>query len=238
LTQIATVSAVYRYPVKSMGAESLQAADVDWYGVVGDRRFGFVQETDTSSFPWLTIREVPGMTRYGARAGADAEKDAPTVITPDGREIAVTDDALAAELAAAHGKPIRLVRTFRGLFDCFPLSVMSVQTVAAIGMLADRELQPLRFRPTIVVDAPDAAFPEDEWVGRTIQFGDGDDAPRMRVDVRDVRCMMINFDHETAERDPSVLRAVAQKRDACAGVYGSVERPGMLRVGAPISLSG
>jgi uncharacterized protein YcbX len=238
LSHVATVRAVYRYPVKSMGAEPLDAVDVDWYGVVGDRRFGFVQEADRSDFPWLTIREVPGMTRYGARCGADAEKDAPTVTTPDGRELAVTDPALAGELADAHGKPVRLVRTFRGLFDCFPLSVMSVQTVAGIGSLAARELHPLRFRPTIVVDGLEDAFPEDGWVGRTLQFGDGDAAPRMRVDVRDGRCMMINFDHETAERDPAVLRAVAQNRDACAGVYGSVQRPGVLRTGAPVSIIG
>jgi uncharacterized protein YcbX len=236
LSAVATVRAVYRYPVKSMGAESLSAAEVDWYGVVGDRRFGFVRETDHSDFPWLTIREVPAMTRYGARCGADAEKDAPTVTTPDGRELAVTDDALAAELATAHGKPIRLVRTFRGLFDCFPLSVLSVQSVAGLGELAARELNPLRFRPTILVDAPGGAFPEDAWVGRTLQFGAGDDAPRMRVDVPDRRCMVINFDHATAERDPAVLRAAAQNRDACVGVYGSVERPGVLRAGAPITL--
>jgi uncharacterized protein YcbX len=236
VSAVATVRAVYRYPVKSMGAEPLQAAEVDWYGVLGDRRFGFVQETNASAFPWLTIREVPAMTRYGARCGADAEQDAPTVTTPDGRELAVTDAALAAELEAAHGKPIRLVRTFRGLFDCFALSLISVQTVAGLGELAARELAPLRFRPTILVDAPGGHFPEDAWVGRTLQFGDGDDAPRMRVDVPDRRCMVINFDHETAARDPAVLRAAARHHDACAGVYGSVERPGVLRVGAPVTL--
>jgi uncharacterized protein YcbX len=233
---VATVRAVFRYPVKSMGAEPLEAADVDWYGVVGDRRFGFVQEADRSDFPWLTIRQVPAMTRYGARCGADAERDAPTVTTPDGRAVAVTDDALAAELATAHGGPVRLVRTFRGLFDCFALSVLSAQTVGGLGELAGRDLQPLRFRPTILVDAPGAAFPEDAWIGRTLQFGDGDDAPRMRVDVPDRRCMVINFDHESAERDPAVLRAAAQHRDACVGVYGSVERPGVLRVGAAVTL--
>jgi hypothetical protein len=47
---------------------------------------------------------------------------------------------------------------------------------------------------------------------------------------------MINFDPETAQRDPAVLRAVAQNRDACAGVYGSVERPGLLRAGATVTL--
>ncbi len=238
MSAVATVSAVFRYPVKSMGGEAVDAVDVDWYGVAGDRRFGFVQETDTSSFPWLTIREVPAMTRYGARCGEDPERDAPTVTTPAGQELAVTDEALAGELAEAHGKPIRLVRTFRGLFDCFPLSLLSVQTVGGLGELAQRDLLPQRFRPTILVDAPGTAFPEDEWIGRTLQFGAGDDAPRMRVDVRDARCMVINFDHRSAARDPAVLRAAAQKRDGCVGVYGSVERPGVLRAGAPVTLIG
>lgn len=234
MSVVGTIRAVYRYPVKSMGAEPLEAAAVDWYGVIGDRRYGFVQESDASDFPWLTIREVPAMTRYGARCAADPERDAPTVITPAGRALAVTDAALADELAQAHGRPIRLMRTGRGLFDCFALSVLSVQTVARLGELAARALEPLRFRPTILVDAPDGPFAEDAWVGRTLQFGDGDDAPRMRVDIRDKRCMVINIDHATAERDPAVLRAAAQHRDACIGVYGSVERPGVLRAGAPV----
>jgi hypothetical protein len=32
-----------RYPVKSMGVESLDSADVSWHGVVGDRRWAFVR---------------------------------------------------------------------------------------------------------------------------------------------------------------------------------------------------
>ncbi len=237
MTQLATVRAVYRYPVKAMGGEALASAGVDWYGVAGDRRYGFMQEADASAFPWLTIRQVPALTRYAARCGSDAERDTPTVTTPDGRELAVTDAALARELAAAHGGSVRLLRTFRGVFDCFPLSLLSVQTVAGLSALAERELAPLRFRPTLLLDADgDGDFPEDAWVGRTLQLGEGDDAPRMRVDVRDRRCMVINVDHRSGERDPAVLRAAARHRDACVGVYGSVERPGVVRTGAPVVL--
>lgn len=58
----------------------------------------------------------------------------------------------------------------------------------------------------------------------------------MRVNVRDSRCMVINFDPETTERDPAVLRAVAQQRERCLGVYGSVVRPGVLRAGDRIAV--
>ena len=116
--------------------------------------------------------------------------------------------------------------------------MLSRQTVVGLGELAERELLPLRFRPAILVDAPGGAFAEEAWVGRTLTFGDGDDAPRVRIDVRDRRCMVINFDHASAERDPAVLRAAARYRDACVGVYGSVERPGVLRAGAPVHVAG
>ena len=46
--------------------------------------------------------------------------------------------------------------------------------------------------------------------------------------------MVVNFDHRTAERDAAVLRAVARHHDVCAGVYGSVETPGTIRVGDPV----
>jgi uncharacterized protein YcbX len=232
------VSALYRYPVKSMGGEPLEEAAIDWFGVQGDRRYAFVRSEDRSDFPWLTIRQVRDMTRYEPRSAPGNPEGAPPVVrTPGGRELEVTDPALAEELAAAHGHPVWLLRDHRGLFDAFSVSVLSRQTVAAIGELAGRPLDPRRFRPTIVIDAPGGEpFPEEGWVGRTLALGDGDDAPLVRLDTRDSRCMIVNVDPDTAERDPAVLRAVARHRDACAAVYGSVVRPGTARVGAPLRL--
>ncbi len=59
----------------------------------------------------------------------------------------------------------------------------------------------------------------------------------MRVDQRDKRCAMINVDPDTDERDPAVLRAVAQERAACAGVYGTTVRPGRVAVGDAVVLA-
>jgi uncharacterized protein YcbX len=36
--EVAEVEALFRYPVKSMSGELLEAADVGWHGLDGDRR--------------------------------------------------------------------------------------------------------------------------------------------------------------------------------------------------------
>jgi uncharacterized protein YcbX len=105
--------------------------------------------------------------------------------------------------------------------------VISLQTVAAIAELAGRELEPVRFRPNIVIDAPGGAYQEEALLGRELRIG----GARIRLDLRDSRCMVVNFDPHTAERDPSVLRAVARHREQCAAVYGSCVEPGVVRVG-------
>src|SRR3954447_11210859 len=188
--QLGTVSAIYRYPVKAMAAERLEQAQIGWHGVAGDRRYAFVQSDDASDFPWLTIRQLPALTRYRPRSADPPESGAPIVVTPDGRELTLSSPELAAELAAAHGGPVHLHRSSRGLFDAFAVSITSMQTAASVGALAGAELAPLRFRPTIVIDAPGADYPEDALLGRRVALGDA----HVRVNVRDERCMVINFD--------------------------------------------
>src|SRR4051812_18530514 len=216
-----TVAGIYRYPVKAMGGEALDQSHIGWFGLPGDRRYAFVQSEHSGDFPWLTIRELPAMLLYAPAAAADPEQP-PTVRTPAGRELAIADAALARELSEASGKAVHLHRDHRGTFDGFPVSVISVQAVAALSELTGLALDPRRFRPNIVIDAPGEEFPEEALLGRTVALG----GAQVRLDLRDERCMVINFDHRTAERRPAVLRAVAQHRDVCIGVYGTVVAPG------------
>ena len=53
---------------------------------------------------------------------------------------------------------------------------------------------------------------------------------RMRVDKRDGRCAVITIDPATTERNPAILRTVAQEREGCLGVYGSTVAPGRVAV--------
>jgi uncharacterized protein YcbX len=227
---IGTVAAVHRYPVKAMAGEVLDAADLWWFGVPGDRRYAFVQSEHRGDFPWLTIRELPELTRYRPASQDDPEKQPPLITTPAGRTLEITDPALAAELAEKSGRRIHLHRDHRGTFDAFPVSVISLQTVAALSELVGRQLEPRRFRQTIVIDAPGGAFAEEALLGRAIVAGEA----RLRLSMRDMRCMVVNFDPDSAERDPQVLRAVARHRDTCLGVYATVEAPGAVRAGDPV----
>jgi hypothetical protein len=53
----------------------------------------------------------------------------------------------------------------------------------------------------------------------------------MRVDKKDKRCVMVNVDPVTIEKEPAVLRAIAQERQSCLGVYGSTVTPGRIAIG-------
>ena len=64
LTEIGHVEAIFRYPVKSMGGEQLELADLGWHGLEGDRRLAFRRAADRSGFPWLTASTLPELILF------------------------------------------------------------------------------------------------------------------------------------------------------------------------------
>ena len=56
---VGQVEAIFRYPVKSMAGERLEAATLGWHGVDGDRRLALRRIDDRSGFPWLTASKLP-----------------------------------------------------------------------------------------------------------------------------------------------------------------------------------
>jgi hypothetical protein len=52
LIEIGNVEAIFRYPVKSMGVEPLEAANLGWHGLDGDRRLALRRMDDRSGLPW------------------------------------------------------------------------------------------------------------------------------------------------------------------------------------------
>jgi uncharacterized protein YcbX len=214
-----------------MAAEPLSEAEVSWHGLAGDRRWAFIRDGVTQSgFPWLTLRERADMSHY-LPSFADPAKpnESPVVVqTPSGAIYDVMDAALAAEL---YPRGARVIKQDRGIFDTFPLSLITTGSIAALGELVGARLDVQRFRPNILVEAADPApFLEDGWVGCVLRVG----GVRLRVDKRDGRCSVITIDPHTAERNAVILRAVAQDRGGCLGVYGSTVEPGRIAVDDPV----
>lgn len=230
---VGRVVGLWRYPVKSMAAEPLTGVDVSWHGFAGDRRWAFIRSGITQSgFPWLTLRERGDMNHYHPSFvdPTDPEKSATRVRVPSGALFDVTDPRLAAELWPSGAS---VIRQNRGIFDTFPLSLITTQTIAHLSECIGTPLDVQRFRPNILVEGTDQTpFAEDDWVGRVVRIGD----MSMRIDKRDGRCAVITIDPLTTERDPAILRTVARDRQGCLGVYGSTVQPGRISVNDAVSI--
>ena len=126
-----------------------------------------------------------------------------------------------------------MIKQNRGIFDTFPLSLITTQTIARLGEMVGAPLEVQRFRPNILVEAAEAdPFQEDGWVGCVLRIG----GMRMRVDKRDGRCVVITIDPVTTQRNPAILRTVARDRQGCLGVYGSTVTPGRVAVNDAVTL--
>jgi uncharacterized protein len=233
------ISAIFRYPVKSMAGELLDVATLGWHGIEGDRRFAFRRLNDESNFPWLTASKLPELILYKPFAfdGNNAELLPTHVRTPDGKELELQSNELREEISSRYGSDVELMNLKSGIFDEASISVITRSTVQCIERESGREVDLRRFRPNVVIKTDSAEpFEEDRWVGRTLMFGEGDDIAAVKIYMKDERCRMVNLDPDTAERDVQVMRTVARLNKNYAGGYGTVVRAGELRVGQVVIL--
>ena len=238
--EIGQVEAIFRYPVKSMAGEQLQVADVGWHGLNGDRRLALRRLEDRSAFPWLSASKLPDLVLFTPfrRGDGVAGDELPThVRTPEGREIGVFEEELAAEIERRHRAPVQMMSLKHGIFDEASVSVITSDTVREVGKLAGRDTDARRFRPNVLVRSlRSKPFEEDDWVGGVLLFGEEDEGPAISVTMRDVRCSMLNLDPDSARAAPEFMKAVVRVHQNTAGVYGTVIRSGRLAVGQTIRL--
>ena len=232
---IGRIGAIFRYPVKSMRGEPLEAGTLGWHGIEGDRRLAFRRLEERGAFPWLSASKLPELILFTPRRN-HGEVLPTHVVTPEGEEMAVFGEALAADIGRRHRAPVQMMQLKHGIFDDASISVITSDTVREVCRLAGRNADVRRFRPNIVVRSIRAVpFEEDEWLGGVLTFGEADDAPAVTVTMRDVRCAMVNIDPDGRSPAPEVLKAVVRANQNNAGIYGTVTRIG--RVAVPTSLS-
>src|SRR5438128_11470117 len=228
--ELGLISAIFRYPVKSMAGELLDVASLSWHGIEGDRRFAFRRLADKSGFPWLTASKLPQLLLYkpfrrDSNANSNGELLPTHVCTPDGKEYELRSNELREELSSRYGSDVELMNLKHGIFDEACISVISLGTVHCIARESGRgvDLCDLRrFRPNVVIETDSAEpFEEDRWVGRTLMFGEGASgaaamvAPGAAIGItmKDERCVMVNFDPDTAERDSEVMKTIVRMKE-------------------------
>ena len=235
--EIGHIEAIFRYPVKSMAGESLEAADLGWNGVDGDRRLALRRMQEAGGFPWLTASRLAELLLFRP-IRRDGDGSLPThVRTPDGRELPVFGNELQAEIERRHKAPVQMMHLSAGMFDAATVSVITTDTVGEIAREAGCDPDVRRFRPNVVVRLKESVpFRENSWPGSVLAFGDGSQCPRVSITMPDERCSMINLHPDSARSDPSLLKAAVRSNKNNAGVYGTVIRTGRLAVGYSVFL--
>jgi len=256
---IGKVDSLWRYPVKSMRGEELDEAFASFAGFYGDRLFAFKSSASAKGFPYFTAREQTKLLQYRPRfrcpdkaarpinlveaeamganpVSADRSELMVDVETPGGATLAIDDPALIDMLRADVDEKheLTLMRSDRAMTDCRPFSMFSLQSAQQLSDETGVQVDKRRFRANVFVDLTSAqGFGENDFVGRSLRIG-----PKVVVMIleRDPRCMMITLDPDTGEKNPAILKKVAQAHNGMAGVYGAVMVEGMLHKGDSVEL--
>lgn len=150
-------------------------------------------------------------------------------------------------LAAGEGMPDFSVMPLRKLavlsrnatdpgtfFDAYPVHVLTTASLEAVSAREPGALfDPRRFRPNLLVATPGATgFVETAWCGGGIRAG----AVDLDVAVPTIRCAVPSRAQRELPADPRVLRAVVAHAGRCLGVYASVARAGVVRIGDEVTI--
>jgi hypothetical protein len=242
------VENIYRFPVKGLSAEALEAVMLS----VGqclphDRRFALAQGDapfDPENPVWLPKFHFGCLMRNAELARLHSAYDPRTgdlaIRGPEGEMLTANTQteqgrsAIAAFLAGRLGKDIRGVPRFVDSpghnFTDVPIKAVSIIALAslrALEMASGRELERLRFRGNFYVSGSHP-WAELDLVGQDIQLG----AARLRVVKRTVRCAATEVKPGTGVRDADPPRWLRQHfGHSDLGVYAEVVEGGQVAVG-------
>jgi hypothetical protein len=259
----ATITSLYRYPVKGLSAEALQRVALD----VGqclphDRRFAVAlgsTEFDPAQPQWLSKTHFIMLmrdeslarlaTRFDAKTGmltiAEAERvllRAPLTETDGQRAIAAFFDAFLGEAVPG---PLHVVEAPGHAFaDARPkpnattgkyVSLINLASIRDLEGKTGREVDPLRFRANVYFDGL-PAWTEQDWVKpeRLIDIA----GARLRIIAAITRCAATEVNPATAERDiKMVAELMHHYGHNLMGIYAEVVGEGTIAIGDTLALA-
>jgi uncharacterized protein YcbX len=252
-TILGQVRECWRYPVKSMQGERVEALAVGGTGIEGDRAHAVI---DVSSGRILTAKTVKELLFARVDGGA--------VQLPDGTEVALDDPGASGALSAWLGREVRLTtpvageeRAFQMTFDPpndaadlvdIPAPVGSFLDLAAVHIVTTATLEGCRdkrpeldwdvrrFRPNLVIEIDGPPFAENDWGGQALRVGD---AVELDVIGPTVRCAMPLRAQPGLEREAGLFHAMCELNTRFAnhlGVYANTRNPGRVATGDAVTL--
>ena len=237
---------LYRYPVKGLSAEALEAAEVVAGGALPwDRAFALAQGDapfDPAAPVWLKKTNfmcLMANARIAAlKSHFDPKSGSLTIRAPSGETIA--ENALQPAWLThflgdeARGTPV-LHHIPGFVFGDQKTPVVSLINLASLADLEAKVGAPrhrLRFRANIYFSGS-AAWRENDWVGQELLVG----GARLRVVKRTVRCPATEVNPLTAERDAWPVKELRTHfNHADLGVHAEVVEGGWIATGDAIEL--
>ena len=164
--------------------------------------------------------------------GASLDRAVPEAVLHDGVSVEVPAKVIQVGAASPEGS----------FFDYAPVHLLTTSTLDRVAELSPRgEAAAERYRPNIVIATAAPGFPENDWLGRTLQVGSD---LVLRVIARTGRCAVPTLAHGGLPRDTGALRVLAQHNripplsevdpEPCAGVYAEVLNPGRISTSDPV----
>ena len=222
-----TIHEIRRYPVKSMGGESLSSVEIDGRGLVGDRWYAVVDDDGklSSGKHSARFRRRDAVFDYASRTTGEGVR-----VAGRGGDWQAGAPDLDAALSAAMGDPVRvLAEATTPHQDAGEVSLVGTASLdwcrEHLGVDADRR----RIRPNLVV-ATSEPFVEETWSG-LLSIG----SVRLRVVRRVERCRMVDIAQEGLPREGGWLKALTDSREMCLAVYLDVAAPGVVHVGDAVT---
>lgn len=268
MTTVGTESAVatlWRYPVKSMQGEELNAADVTGTGLLGDRQFAVIDPATGKVAGAKNPRKWPGFfyfrAAYTSPPRAGSALPAVRVTMPDGATATTDETDLPKLLSAALGREVTIsaasaaaapaiaeeyviadddVTSFDlppgTFFDAAPVHLVTTATLDRLRSLyPEGRFEPRRFRPNIIVATGPDATGFVENDWVGHEIAIGEHV-RLRVAATTGRCVMSTLPQGDLPKDSGILRTAAAHNNAQVGVYAVVISGGLVRRGDTVSV--
>jgi uncharacterized protein YcbX len=246
------VTGIFRYPVKGLSPDAMDRVEVAAGGALPyDRAWAI--ENGPSRFDPENPRPVPDISflmlmrdeRLATLQARFEEESQRLVLLRGGRQVSsgqlstpvgrqVIEQFIAAYMAdSLRGRP-KIVGgpghfIAEGGVPC--LHIINLATLRELERVAGRPVDPIRFRPNVIVDGL-PPWSEFDWIGREVSIG----AVKLDVCERTSRCAATNVDPKTGARDmaiPAVLQREWGHTDF--GVYAKIVSSGTLTIGDAIT---